>query len=160
MTLYEIDQQLMGCLNEETGEFDDAKFSELMTAKEDKIEGVLLWIKQLKADSEMIGNEIKSLQERKKAAENKAERLKTFIKFFLNGEKFQTAKVAVSYRSTEAVELDVDEGAFIDWAKDNAPELLTYKEPELSKSAIKTAIQNGDRVIGAHIEKKQAIIIK
>lgn len=163
MKLYEIDEQLAQCFDQETGELIMPEvFEQLSMAREEKIEGILLYLKDTKAEAEAIAAEIKSLTARKKAAESRAEGLKSYIKYVLAGEKFKTARVAVSYRSVDAAELveGVSEEVFREWAKANRDDLLTYKEPEISKTALKEALMNGDDIPGAHIVNKQAIIIK
>ena len=159
MTLYEIDQAILACIDQETGEVDEAKLAELQMAKDEKIEGILLWKKDLDAEAAAIAQEIKNLTERKKAAENKAESLKTYVKFVLAGEKFKTPKVSVSYRKVSAVEINC-EYELIEWAQKNDDSLLTYKDPTISKTAVKEAIEAGREIPGAHIETKQQIIIK
>lgn len=74
-------------------------------AREDKIEGILLWYKDLCAEAEAVKTEKQKLGDRQKALENKAERLKDFMQRYLNGEKFKTSRVAVSYRKTEKVDV-------------------------------------------------------
>ena len=159
MTLYEIDQAILACIDQETGEVDEEKLAELQMAKDQKIENILLWKKDLDAEAAAIAQEIKNLSERKKAAENKAESLKTYGKFVLAGEKFKTPKVSVSYRKVSAVEI-ADEVELINWAQQNDDSLLSYKDPTISKTAVKEAIEAGREIPGAHIETKQQIIIK
>ena len=93
------------------------------------------------AEAKAIREQEKVLADRRKALENKSERLKDYLGKILGGEKFKTAKVAVSYRKTSSIE--VDEG-FVDWALENAPQLLTYKTPEPSKTAIKDYLANAE----------------
>ena len=52
--LYEIDTQITECFDADTGELLDAeKLENLMIEKENKLENVALWIKNLKADAAM-----------------------------------------------------------------------------------------------------------
>lgn len=51
MRLYEIEQAIMDCIDEETGEIIDLeRLNQLMMDKQKKIEGVALWVKNLEAD--------------------------------------------------------------------------------------------------------------
>lgn len=159
MKLYEIDQAILECIDPETGEVDEERLAELQIAKTEKIEQILLWKKDLDAEAKAIADEIKTLTERKQAAEKKAESLKSYVKFILNGEKFSTARVAVSYRKVSSVAITDEEG-FIRWARENNTELLSYKDPTISKTAVKAAIEAGEELPGASIETKQQIIIK
>lgn len=74
MRLYEIDQAILECIDPETGEVDAERIAELQLARDEKIEQLLLWKKDLDADAVAIANEIRSLTERKQAAERKANR--------------------------------------------------------------------------------------
>lgn len=52
MTLYEIDQAILACIDEESGEIIDADaLAELSMERDKKVEGVALWIKNLRADA-------------------------------------------------------------------------------------------------------------
>ena len=55
MNLYEIDAEILGCVDVETGEiFDVDKFEELSLTRDAKIENICLWIKNLKAQAEAL----------------------------------------------------------------------------------------------------------
>ena len=97
MTIYEIDNEIMNCIDMETGEvIDTDKLNELQMERDAKIENVALWIKELKAEAEAIKNEKQSLAERQRVAESKAESLKNWLAYVLNGEKFKTSKCSIS----------------------------------------------------------------
>ena len=159
MTIYEIDEKILNCIDLETGEIIDIdKLNELQLEKDAKIENVACWIKELKAEAEAIKAEKLVLAERQKVAENKAESLKKWLAYALNGEKFKTAKCSVSFRKTESVEV-TDEG--LSNLMIEHDELLTYKAPEPNKTAIKNAIKNdGLSVQGVRLECNTSVIIK
>ena len=153
MNLYEIDEQIMNCVDEETGElFDVEKFQALTLEKEAKIENVCLWIKNLKASAEALKAEKNALAERQKAAENKMESLKRFMTGYLNGTKFETAKVKVSFRKSES--LEISENAVV------PEEFLRYKAPEVDKTMVKEAIKSGQSFEGVSIVVNNNIQIK
>ena len=153
MNLYEIDREILGCVDMETGEIiDDGRLDRLQMEKEKKIENIACWYKNLKAEEGAIDSEIKNLNARKVAAGNQAERLKEYLSGYLDGEKFKTARISISYRKSESVVIE---------DTSNIPtEYLVTKEPEPSKTKIKEAIKGGLTVPGAHIEQKQNIQIK
>lgn len=159
MTLYEIDNEIMNCIDMETGEvIDTEKLNDLQMERDAKIENVALWIKELKAEAEAIKNEKQALAERQRVAENKAESLKNWLAYVLNGEKFKTAKCSISYRNSESVEV-TEEG--LEALMREHEDLLTYKEPEPNKKAIKDAIKNdGLTVAGVQLLQKTSTIIK
>lgn len=158
MTIYEINEQILNCIDLETGEIIDIdKLNELELERDAKIENVACWIKELKAEAEAIKAEKLALAERQRVAENKAESLKKWLAFALNGEKFKTAKCSVSFRKTESIEV-TDEG-LSNLMKEH-DELLTYKAPEPNKKAIKDAIKDGLSVQGVRLECNTSVIIK
>lgn len=158
MNIYEIDNAMFSLIDEETGEIKDYEaFEELQIQKEEKIENTALWYKNLVAESKAIREEEKALAERRKSLENKAESLKNFVNRTLNGNKFSTSKVAISYRKSTAVEVD-DE--FIDYAMKNNNDLLTYKQPEPNKTVIKGMLQGGFDIPHAELVERNNMSIK
>lgn len=153
MTLYEIDQQLLDCIDLETGEIIDAeKLTELTMERDEKIEKVALWIKELKAEAEALKAEKQSFADRQRTAENKIESLKKWLADALNGEKFKTTKVAVSFRKTKSV--DVPDIFALD------ENYVKYAEPTADKAAIKKAIEAGETVKGAQLVENVSVSIK
>lgn len=149
MKLYEIDAAIYALIDPETGEISDYEaFEGLQIARADKCENIALYYKNLTAEAEAIKAEETKLAERRKALENKAARLYDQLKTALNGEKLETARVACTYRKTKSVECS---DGFIEWAKENADDLLTYKDPTPNKTKIKDAIKSGRVVVGAAI---------
>lgn len=162
-TLYEIDQEILDCIDAETGEIIDfERLSELQIAREEKIEKVALWYKNLVSDAAAYKAEKEVFAERERQAKAKAESLKNWLTEALDGNKMSTSKVAISFRKSEAVEID-DETEFIEWAEHYRDDLLTYKAPTPNKTAIKCAIKGEDSVDslgGAHLIEKNNIQIK
>ena len=158
MKLYEIDEAILNCIDTETGEIIDAdQLDKLQMERDTKLENVACWIKDLKAEAEAIKTEKQILANRQKVAENKAESLKKYLAYALDGKKFSTAKCAVSFRSTESVEV-TDEG--LNNLMKEHDELLTYKAPEPNKTAIKQAIKDGLNVTGVQLVQNTSTIIK
>lgn len=153
MNLYEIDERILDCVDVETGEiFDIDKFEELSIEREVKIENICLWIKNLTAEAEAIKAEKLNLEVRQKAKTNKIDSLKKYISTYLEGSKFETARVKVSFRKSESLEYE-------DVYK-IPEEYLKYKEPEVNKTELKNALKKGLKVEGVSIVEKQNIQIK
>ena len=158
MTIYEIDQAIMECVDLETGEIiDTEQLDKLQMERDAKLENVACWIKDLKAEAEALKNEKQALAERQRVAENKAESLKKWLAYALQGEKFKTTKCAISFRKSEAVEV-TDEG--LNNLMKEHDELLTYKAPEPNKTAIKQALKDGLNVEGVQLVQNVSTIIK
>ena len=151
--LYEIDAQIMACVDFETGEIiDEEKLQALQLEFDQKVEGIALWIKNLVAESKMIKEEKDNLATRQNTCENKAESLKKYLSSALGGEKFKTAKVSVSYRKSESIE--VEDISLLD------DDYLKFKEPEADKTKIKAALKNGVSLEGVTLVEKNNIQIK
>lgn len=159
MNIYEIDNAILECIDLETGEIVDTdRLEALKMGREAKIENVALWIKELKAEAEAIKAEKLALAERQKVAENKAESLKKWLAWVLDGQKFSTARCAVSFRRSEAV--DITPEGLIELMKGGHDELLKYSDPEPNKTAIKQAIKDGLNVKGVQLVQNISTIIK
>jgi outer membrane murein-binding lipoprotein Lpp len=153
MTLYEIDQKLLDCIDLETGEIlNEERLNELQMERNEKLEKVALWIKELNAEADALKAEKQAFADRQKAAENKAESLKKWLADALAGEKFKTTKVMVSFRKTKSVEV-----ADIFALDEN---YVKYSEPTADKAAIKKAIEAGQKVAGATLVENVSISVK
>lgn len=160
MKLYEINKELENCfileegavVNKETGEILDSSYLDsLLLEREEKIDGIACFIKNLKAEEEAIANEIKILQQRKKVKENKIESLKNYLGNVLDGEKYESARARISYRSASSVLI---EDEVIIPAK-----YITY-EPKVDKIGISAALKLGDTIPGAKLVTNTSIQIK
>ena len=159
--LYEIDKGIMECIDWDSGEvIDPERLTALQMERTAKLEGVALWIKNLLSDAEAYKAEKDAFVAREKAAKNKAESLKRWLAEALAGEKFSTAKTAISYRKSESVEI-LDEDKLIVWAMGNGHEdLLTFNAPSANKTAIKQALKNGVETPWATIKENYNLQIK
>lgn len=157
MTLFELNKAIEEfelIIDEETGEvlnFDE--LDALKLAKEDKIESVCLWVKNLDAEAEAIKAEEKALEARRKSKENLAERLRGYISYALKGETFETPKVAVSYRKSTSVVIP-DETVI----SDEYCDMRIVRKP--NKTIIKNALKEGRAVHGAELVEKNNLQIK
>lgn len=151
MTLYEIDAAIMACINEDGEVIDPVKMGQLQMDRSEKVENVACWIKNLIAEAEMIEAERKKLDERKHACLKKAEGLKGWLNYALEGQKFSTGKVAISYRKSQAVNIIDPEKVPASWYK---------AKYEIDKASIKDALKNGEVIPGAVLEERTNIQIK
>lgn len=153
MNLFEIEKEIMSCVDMETGEIIDIeKLEQLQMDRDSKIENIACWIKNLTADAEALKAQKQAFADRQKVAENKAESLKKYLAAYLGGQKFSTDKVAISFRKTSSV--NVTDMSQI------PEEFLKYAEPTVDKTAIKNAIKAGAVVAGAEVVEGQSISIK
>lgn len=153
-SLYAIDQEIMACVDFETGEvIDPDRLESLQMERSQKIENVVCWIKNLESDAEAIRVEKEALAKRQVAALAKAEQLKEWLAKALEGQKFSTAKCAVSFRKSETVH--VADMALL------PQELLRVKtSTEPNKAAIKALLKDGQTVVGCYLVENQNVQIK
>ena len=153
MRLYEINEQIMACIDSETGEvIDPEKLNNLKIAKDEKLENLALWYKDLLAEANALKEEKEAFAAREKTARNKAESIKNYLSYALNGENFKTTKCALSFRTSERTVIDDIY---------SVPEnFLKYSEPKADLNELKKAIKNGEEIKGAHLEETQNIQIK
>ena len=152
-TLYEINESIAALVDEETGEITDFEaFEALQLNREEKLENLALFIKDLKAEAEMYKAEKQAFDERQKRAEQKAESLIRYLSDVLSGEKFKTAKVECSFRKSEKV--DVTDINLL------GSEYLRYSEPTADKTAIKAALKAGKEIAGAQLIVCNNLLIK
>lgn len=155
MTLYEIDKRIIDLIDDETGEIIDSNlntFDELMMERNNKIENVALWIKNLRADAEAYKAEAQAFVDRKKAAERKIESLTRLLEITLRGRKFKTERVQIGYRKSDSVQIDKDAKL--------PDEYLRFREPEPDKAALKKALKDGVEIKGARLEEKLNMQVK
>lgn len=157
MNLYEIKQEfekaIEECVDMETGEIiNPTRLDELNMVLTDKRENVALYIKNLSAEAKAIDEEAKNLTNRKRVLNNKVEGLKKYLADNLEGHKFETAKVVVSFRKSEQLEINSTEHI--------PTEYLISQEPKIDKVALKNSIKQGAVINGVQIITKQNIQIK
>ena len=155
MTLYDIEAEIMDCIDEETGEIIDIdRLNALEMERDRKISNVACWIKDLKAEAEAIKAEKQALDKRQKAAENKAESLKTWLQNILQGEKFKDSRCSISYRKSERVD-------FADnFVMDSLPDYMKKVTVEPKKTEIKDYLKTGATIEGVELVESNNIQIR
>lgn len=151
--LYEIDEQIMQCIDEDTGEILDLeKLNHLQMQQEQKVESLALWYKNLLSDAAALKAEKETFAAREKSAKNRAESIKAYLSDFLNGEKFETKKAKITFRKSKQVDI-IDQSTIDD-------DYLIYQEPRPNKAKIKEALKSGAQLKGVQLVEKKNIQIK
>lgn len=151
-SIYDIDRELLALIDEETGEIADFEaFESLQMQRDEKIEGAACWIKELEYQAACIKEEEKALAARRKAAENRAKRLREYVGTALAGSKFETPRCKISYR--KSVSLEIADGAVI-------PEDYTHVEYKVDKAGLKAAVKAGLEIEGVALVEKQNMQVK
>jgi len=160
--LYDIDQEILDCVDMETGEIlDPEKLDALQMERGAKLEGVALWIKDLNVEAEAVKAEADKLTNRKKSLDNKVAQLKQWLLYALNGEKLKTARCSVY--QTHSTRLAVaDEAGLVKFLQtlEQPERFIKVREPELRKDEIKKALKDGYVIPGVEIETTESVVIR
>ena len=161
--LYDINQDILDCVDMDTGEIlDMEKLDALQMEREAKLEGVALWVKDLKAEATAVKEEADKLTARKKALDNKIEGLKTWLLMALEGQKLKTPRCNVY--QTHSTKLNViDEMSVTNWIQTHCKEpeqFLKFTLPEIRKDAVKAALKDGTEIPGCALEATESVVIK
>ena len=160
--LYDIDQEILNCVDTETGEILDAeKLDSLQMERETKLEGVALWIKDLNYEAQMVKEEADKLTARKRALDNRITSLKMWLLVALDGGKLKTPRCNVYPMHSQRVNV-ADEKELIEFLKtmEEPERFLKVHEPELRKDEIKKALKDGYEIPGAVLETTESVVIK
>lgn len=138
----------------ETGEITNApSWDALNMAFEEKVENIACYIKNLSSDILAFKAEEEQIAKRRKSSEKRVEFLKRLLVDNMGVQKFSTARCAVSFSKSEAVQ--VDDVSCV------PAELLRVKTTvEPNKTAIKDAIKAGQEVNGCKLIENVSVQIK
>lgn len=169
MTIYDIDARIAALSNaaeddmlidEDTGELMSVAqaLDALRMEREEKIENVACWVKNLSAEADAIKEEEINLAKRRKAAETKAANLKAWLIAALTRDdgttdRVKTARVAVSVKRNPPSTI-VDDALLPSSYK---VAKITY---QADKELIKRELLAGGEVPGAHLEYGRSVMIK
>lgn len=163
MNLYELNAEIENFefeFDEETGEITNlSDLDNLNLMRDEKIENLALYIKNINAEKQAIKDEIERLQKRLKAKDTKEKGLKSYLDQILDGNKFETSKVDIRYRKSKTVKIK-DDKSFVEFAKENGlSELVTIKHDEKpNKANIKKYLKDYDLPYCSIVEKKNMSI--
>lgn len=167
-SLYDLDQSIFelldkgfneNCIDFETGEicYDkaDQYLNDLNIERKTKLENIALYIKNLESEAAAIKQEEQRLRARRAAKEAKVEKLKNYISnsmLAFNEQRFETARVAMSFRTSKCVDVDMQvlDMQYVRQKVEYAPD----------KQAIKEAMESGIEVAGAWFKENKNLQIK
>lgn len=155
-TLYRAQESEDGVEDETGMVFDITLLDQLEMERDKKIENVLLYAEQLKADAGEINDYIKRLTARAKAKKNAAESIKNWLVERFKSEDiktFETKYIRATLRITPCNKLQIIDDNVI------PPQYIRTKfEPDTM--AIKAAIKAGEDVPGAMLEDSVSLTVK
>ena len=158
MNLYEITgaiAQLTELMEE--GEIPAEVFEDTVAnlGAENALEGVIKAIRNATADAEAYKAEAERLTEKRRAAEEKVDRLKALILNYLTAtdqKKASAGIFSVSRRATKSCEL-LDETAI-------PAEFLIPQPAKIDKKTILAKLKEGEEIPGAQLKESESIAIK
>ena len=152
-TLFEINQEILSCIDLETGEIiAPEKLENLQMDKRDKLRNIAFVALNAAADAKAYEEQEKKFAARKKAAKATVAWAKETLARELAGQKMKEAEFSISYRKSEAVEI-----ADLNSVPD---EFLVPQPPKVDKAGLKEAIKGGAVIDGVTIAEKQNIQIR
>lgn len=162
MKLYEIDNNLRAVwdrIAEQEGELTEQDISELESleiAKDEKIKGYGVIIREIMSDITKVSQEIERLETLKKRLQTKANWLTSNLSRFMHDnqmKEYKSLEVNITFRASKQLQI-FDEGKLAKkWFR-------TEKVIKVDKQAIKDFINAGGKVKGCEIIEKQNIQIK
>lgn len=162
--LYEITQDYLQILSMmEDPELDPQTLADTMEAVEGeleiKAENYAKVIRNLEGDIAAIKVELDRLSAKKKTLENNIKTMKSALQMAMEATgktKFKTELFSFNIqKNAPTVVIDASDPNNI------PPDFLKFKDPEVDKTAIKAAIQNGMDLTGvAHLEQSESLRIK
>lgn len=155
MSLFKIDSAVKQILdegftyNEETGEiyFTEDDLDALNMRLEEKVNNIIGYIKQTEAFAAALKSSEADFKQRRVIQENRAERLKKYLKAYLenNGKtKIEAENGTASFRKSTKLNIQDEEKLrrFLEEDEDYRERFLKTKEPEIAKSELKKAIKD------------------
>lgn len=130
----------------------------------DKLANCGAFVKQLSSEVDALEAEIKSLRNRSAAKKREIESFKTYIMACMDHadvKKVDQPLAKLTIRNNPESISVANEKAFIDWAQImNRDDLLRYSAPDINKTAIKTALNDGQDIPGVQIVRTKSLLIK
>lgn len=162
MKIYEIPSTLRDLLDRldadpDTGEVDGeaiAAYAEYNAAAAEKLEGTACYVRELKAEADAIKAEEERLAKRRKALENKSERLKNYMQPALEAMGGKVKGVMASVRIGKSQAVTVFD---LDALPDAFKRVVTKVDPD--KVALKKALKAGEDIPGAALEDRHSVVI-
>ena len=131
---------------------------------DEKAENIGAYIKALTAEAAALKAEEAALAKRRKSKETQIKWLKQYLLTSMQAigrTKIDRPMAVLSVRSNpEAVRIE-EENAFVTLCmKAGHDEYLRYRPPEIDRTAVKRALQSGEKIEGASLVREKRIVIE
>lgn len=153
MSLFDFDEAIEKNCFDDDGHVIDAELKAIFEEeRDDAVERTGMVYKKEDAIFNAIKEEIAKLQKRAKVHQNRRDGVKSYLDRYLDGRKFETAKLAISYRKSETVEVT---------SEASIPDEFRIPQPDkVDKVGLKKALKGGAFIDGVYLLEHQNILIK
>lgn len=153
MSLYDIQQDILDCINTETGEIIDAeRLDQLQMEKREKVKNIALWIINLRGEAANSKEREAYFAQRRKRAEKKIEGLTAYLSGCLDGEKVKDDDFEIGWKQSQATEI-TDETKL-------PKQYLIAVNPKIDRMAILKDLKAGVEIDGAKLVTKNNIQVR
>lgn len=131
---------------------------------DEKAESIAVYIKQLKAEANILKFEKSAIAKRQSQKERQVKSLETYLFNSMKAigrNKVDMPKAVVAIRNNAPSLVVDDEISFVEWAEEhNLARLLKYSMPEVKKNDVKALCKKGEEIPFVHMKSKQSLSIK
>nr|DAV53105.1 MAG TPA: resistance protein [Caudoviricetes sp.] len=130
---------------------------------DEKAESIAVYIKQLKAEANILKFEKSAIAKRQSQKERQVKSLETYLFNSMKAigrNKVDMPKAVVAIRNNAPSLVVDDEIKFVNWAQKNNDNLLKYEMPSIKKNDVKALCKKGEKIPFVHMESKQSLNIK
>lgn len=130
---------------------------------ESKAENVAVYLKSVFVEIAAMKDEEAALRRRRQNLEKNMDAMQRHLIGAMNKiglKKIEMPRARITVRNNgESLAVDNEED-FIEWAKENAMELLKFSAPSIKKTDTKKLLQKGEDIPFVHLTRTQSLIIK
>lgn len=130
---------------------------------DEKAESIAVYIKQLKAEANILKFEKSAITKRQSQKEREVEKLAAYLLNAMKAigrSKVDMPHAVVSIRNNAPSLIVDNEAEFVSWAQENNDSLLEYIMPKVKKNDVKKLCKNGEAIPFVHMESKQSLSVK
>lgn len=130
---------------------------------DEKAESIAVYIKQLKAEANILKAEKAAIAKRQSQKEREVEKLAAYLLNAMKAigrSKVDMPHAVVSIRNNAPSLIVDNEAEFVGWAQENNDSLLEYIMPKVKKNDVKKLCKNGEAIPFVHMESKQSLSVK
>lgn len=130
---------------------------------DEKAESIAVYIKQLKAEANILKFEKSAIAKRQSQKEREVEKLAAYLLNAMKAigrSKVDMPHAVVSIRNNAPSLIVDNEVEFVSWAQENNDSLLEYIMPKVKKNDVKKLCKNGEAIPFVHMESKQSLSVK